>query len=94
MCLSKYVKVCFIGTIITIISDVSLLVTRNYPTVCTFSLHFTLWVSDFPAVSLNHLRFYAPRKNSGEHIVAALSVRPSVSQSVRPSVRPEFVSGP
>ena len=32
--------------------------------------------------------FYAPRKISGEHIVAALSVRPSVSQSVRPSVRP------
>jgi len=32
--------------------------------------------------------YYAPRKFSGEHIVAALSVRPSVSQSVRPSVRP------
>jgi len=31
--------------------------------------------------------FYAPRKISGEHIVAALSVRPSVSPSVRPSVR-------
>jgi len=40
--------------------------------------------------------YYAPRKISGEHIVAALSVRPSVSQSVRPSVRPyvPFVSGP
>jgi len=31
--------------------------------------------------------FYAPRKISGEHIVVALSVRPSVSQSIRPSVR-------
>jgi len=31
---------------------------------------------------------YAPRKISGEHIVAALSVRPSVSLSVRQSVRP------
>jgi len=31
-------------------------------------------------------RFYAPRKNSGEHIVAALSVRPLVSQSVSPYV--------
>jgi len=29
--------------------------------------------------------FYAPRKISGEHIVAALSVRPSVSPCVRPS---------
>jgi len=36
MCLSKYVKVCFIGTIITTVSDVLSLVTRNYPTVCTF----------------------------------------------------------
>jgi len=34
MCLSKYVKVCFIGTIITTVSDVLSLVTRNYPTVC------------------------------------------------------------
>ena len=33
------------------------------------------------------LPFYAPRKISGEHIVAALSVRPSVSPSVRQSVR-------
>jgi len=32
--------------------------------------------------------YYAPRKISGEHIVAALSVRPSVCQSVSPSVRP------
>jgi len=51
--------------------------------------------------------FYAPRNISGEHIVAALSVRPSVrpsvsqsvSHSVRPSVSPSvrpyvpFVSG-
>ena len=39
--------------------------------------------------------FYAPRKISGEHIVAAPvrpSVRPSVSASVRPYV--PFVSGP
>ena len=36
--------------------------------------------------------FYAPRKISGEHIVVALSVRPSVSPSVRPYV--PFVSGP
>ena len=49
-------------------------------------------------VVLTH--YYAPRKISGEHIVVALSVRPSVSQSVsqsvRPSVRPyvPFVSGP
>jgi len=34
MCLSKYVKVCFIGTINTTVSDVLSLVTRNYPTVC------------------------------------------------------------
>ena len=35
------------------------------------------------------LIFYAPRKISGEHIVAALSVRQSVSPSVRPiRVRP------
>jgi len=34
MCLSKYVKVWFIGTIITTVSDVLSLVTRNYPTVC------------------------------------------------------------
>jgi len=32
--------------------------------------------------------FYAPQKISGEHIVAALSVRQSVSPSVRPSVSP------
>jgi len=33
--------------------------------------------------------YHAPRKNSLEHIVAALSVRPSVRQSVRPiRVRP------
>jgi len=31
--------------------------------------------------------YYAPRKISGEHIVAALSVRPSVRQSVSLSVR-------
>ena len=31
--------------------------------------------------------YYAPRKISGEHIVAALSVRPSVRSSVRQSVR-------
>jgi len=31
----KYVKVWFIGIIITIVSDVFSLVTRNYPTVCT-----------------------------------------------------------
>jgi len=38
---------------------------------------------------INWSHFYAPRKNSGEHIVAALSVRPSVSPSVRPiRVRP------
>jgi len=30
MWLSKYVKVCFIGTIITIVTDVKMLVTRNY----------------------------------------------------------------
>ena len=44
----------------------------------------------------SNLYFYAPRKISGEHIVVALSVRPSVSQSVRPSVRTyvPFVSGP
>jgi len=43
---------------------------------------FTLSVS-------NRVSFYAPRKNSGEHTVAALSVRPSVSPSVRPiCVRP------
>ena len=35
----------------------------------------------------NNYDFYATRKNSGEHIVAALSVLPSVSQSVTPSVR-------
>jgi len=34
--------------------------------------------------------FYAPQNISGEHIVAGLSVRPSVSLSVRP----KFVSGP
>ena len=31
------------------------------------------------------LSYYAPRKISGEHIVAALSVRPSVRLSVRTS---------
>jgi len=40
--------------------------------------------------------FYAPRQISGEHIVDALSERPSARQLVRPSVRPygPFVSGP
>jgi len=42
MCLSKYVKVCFIGTIITTVSDVLSLVTRNYPTVCTYTYMFKL----------------------------------------------------
>ena len=39
------------------------------------------------AFPVKFLTFYAPRKNSGEHIVAALSVRPFVSQSVSQSVR-------
>ena len=47
----------------------------------------TLCLADVNSLSLVHT-FYAPRKISGEHIVAALSVRLSVSQSVRPSVRP------
>ena len=35
--------------------------------------------------------FYAPRRISGEHIVAASSVRPCVRASVRPCVRPALV---
>ena len=35
--------------------------------------------------------FYAPRRISGEHIVAASSVRPCVRVSVRPCVRPTLV---
>jgi len=39
-------------------------------------------------VPVPNILFYAPRKESGEHIVAALSVRPSVSLTVRQSVSP------
>ena len=49
---------------------------------CGISMFSTL------AVFIKHPNFYAPRKISGEHIVATLSVRPSVRQSVSPSVRP------
>ena len=35
--------------------------------------------------------YYAPRRISGEHIVAASSVRPCVRVSVRPCVRPALV---
>jgi len=35
MCLSKHIKVCYIWTIITFVSDVLTLVTRNYHTGCT-----------------------------------------------------------
>ena len=35
--------------------------------------------------------YYAPRRISGEHIVAASSVRPCVPASVRPCVRPALV---
>jgi len=57
---------------------------REFCSICTF-VKFTF-----------HALFYcAPRKNSGEHIVAALSVRPSIRQSfslsVRQSVRPIHV---
>ena len=38
--------------------------------------------------------FLCPQRNFGRHIVIALSIRPSVSPSVRQSVRPAFVSGP
>jgi len=48
---------------------------RKFCSICTF-VKFTF-----------HALFYcSPRKNSGEHIVAALSVRPSVSLSVCQSV--------
>ena len=49
---------------------------------CTY---FSNWFYGF---MVHYWFYYAPRKISGEHIVAALSVRPSVRQSVSPSVRP------
>jgi len=51
-----------------------------------------LWIKQVYHLLLSavfFLLYYAPRKISGEHIVAALSVRQSVSPSVRPiRVRP------
>jgi len=63
------------------------LLKRNYFALTAGNKQLT---TDVPCLYLNFrvASFYAPRKNLGEHIVAALSVRPSVSQSVRPSVRP------
>ena len=55
-----------------------------------FKLILTLSIRTFANVFSQYVSrffFYAPRRISGEHIVAALSVRPCVRASVRPYVR-------
>ena len=60
----------------------------TYQVYCNLTLVYFFLILRFTFLRLCYYYYYAPRKISGEHIVAALSVRPSVSQSVRPSVRP------
>ena len=53
-----------------------------------FTIHCYFW-KHVPSLRANMVfkHFYAPRRISGEHIVAASSVRPCVRVSVRPYVR-------
>ena len=48
---------------------------------------FVYFASVFTMEKMKIFDFYAPRRISGEHIVAASSVRPCVRVSVRPCVR-------